>query len=560
MARALSQWQPARQWTNPPEWHSFPLGALVTLPRTGKKTCMEYDPSQLPADPREERIRSVLIVGGGSSGWMTAAYLARALSRDVDIRLVESDNIGVIGVGEATIPPIKSFNRFIQLDEREFMSEAHGTFKLGIDFENWGWQGSHYLHPFGRVIREIDAVIRLNHWWLAGRRGGTADYPAWEDMFLAKGAARANRFAIPPNTPQSPLSTMVYAYHFDAVLYGRYLRRLAEGRRVRRIEGRIVDVDRDGESGNVKAVTLADGQRLEADFFIDCSGFRSLLLGDAMEEPFDDWSHWIPSDRALALRSEPTADGPEPYTKSIAHEVGWQWRIPLQGRIGNGHVYASAFSSDEDAERRLMETLDTKPIGDPRLIKFTTGRRHRGWVGNVVGIGLSAGFLEPLESTSLHLVQSALERLVYFFPTRHIDPRLRDHFNAHLENEWTNVRDFIIAHYHVTTRTDSDFWNYVRTMSVPDSLAETLELWRERALFDLPSDHLFQLGSWCSVLLGQGLLPEGVHALADRAPIDYISTEIHKIAGEVEQVVRQMPSHRQFLERHCPARSLEPSE
>jgi len=510
----------------------------------------------LPADPREERVRNVLVVGGGSSGWMAAAYLATALSRDVRIILVESDSIGIIGVGEATIPPIKQFNRFLRLDEREFIKATQGSFKLGIEFHNWARPGDRYIHQFGSVGREIDTVIKLHHWWLAGRLAGEDDYPAFEDLFPARALAKANRFGLPDPNPQAVLGRFTYAYHFDAGLYGQYLRKLAEERGVTRVEGLIENVERDGDSGHVAAVALADGRRLEADLFIDCSGFRSLLLGDALEEPFDDWSNWLPADRALAIPTE-RGDGPlTPYTKGIAHEVGWQWRIPLQHRTGNGHVFASAFGSESEAEKRLLATLDTKPLDDPRLLKFRTGRHRRPWSGNVVAIGLASGFLEPLESTSIHFVQASLERLIGLFPTRHMDPVLRDRFNELSRVEWERVRDFIIAHYHLTQREDSEFWKYTASMKIPDSLAEVLALWKERAIVGVEGNHLFQLGSWSSVLIGQRFLPAGVHALTDRAPPGYAAAKIREVAREVEEAASRMPLHDEFIARNCPAPAL----
>ena len=507
-----------------------------------------------PVDPRSERVRSVLVVGGGSAGWMAATMLATAMSRQVDIKLVESDAIGIVGVGEATIPPIKKFNRFCQVDEQAFMAETNGTFKVGIEFHNWGKQGDRYLHQFGFVGRELDAVVKLHHWWLLGRLAGEADYPNWEDVFVAKAAARANRFALPVRRPNDPLGKFAYAYHFDATLYGRHLRRIAEGRGVTRVEGKITGVDRDGESGNVAGVMLEDGRKLKADLYIDCSGFRSLLLGDAMDEPFEDWSHWLAADRALAVPSKRAEDGLTPITKGIAHSVGWQWRIPLQNRIGNGHVFSSAFSSESEAEERLLATLDTEALDQPRLLKFETGRRKRAWVGNVVALGLSSGFLEPLESTSIHLVQTGLERLVELFPSRRMDPILRDRYNAQVEMDWCQVRDFIIAHYKLNQRGDSEFWKAMAAMDIPDSLTETLNLWSERGLLAVDGGHLFQLGSWSAMLIGQNFLPGGVHALADRLDPKVAAAEVRKIVNEVHTAAQRLPMHDEFVAQYCPAK------
>lgn len=487
---------------------------------------------------------------------MAAAYLATALSRNVKITLVESDAIGIIGVGEATIPPIKQFNRFLRLDEREFIQATQGSFKLGIEFHNWARQGDRYIHQFGSVGREIDTVVKLHHWWLAGRLAAGEDYPAFEDLYPAKAIARSNRFSLPDPNPQAILGRFTYAYHFDAGLYGQFLRKLAEERGAERVEGLIAGVERDPQGGHVAAVVLDDGRRLEADLFIDCSGFRSLLLGAELEEPFEDWSAWLPADRALAVPTERSSEAITPYTMSMAHEAGWQWRIPLQHRTGNGHVFSSSFISESDAEQRLLGNLDTPAQRDPFLIRFKTGRRRNSWVGNVVAVGLSSGFLEPLESTSIHFVQASLERLVDYFPTRRMDPVLRDRFNRETRIEWERVRDFIIAHYHLNQRDDSEFWKYTANMQIPDSLTEILQLWKERGILGVEGNHLFQLGSWTSVLIGQHFLPEGVHALADRAPPAYAAQKIREIAQEVEQAASGLPLHDDFLARHCPAPAL----
>ena len=500
-----------------------------------------------------EPIRRVLVVGGGSAGWMAATMLATALGRKTAITLVESDAIATVGVGEATIPPIRKFNRFCGIDEKAFLAATSGTMKVGIEFLNWGREGEKYLHAFGKVGRELDGVVKLHHWWRYGQAAGRPDYPAWEDMYLARPAADAMRFGLARPTG-NPGDRLVHAYHFDAGAYAQFLRRIAEQRGVVREEGKIEHVARDGQSGHVTHVELENGRRIEADFFIDCTGFRSLLLGEAMEEPFDDWSHWLPADRALAVPSQSDPAGIVPITRATAHSVGWQWRIPLQSRIGNGHVYSSAFSSDEEAERRLLAALDTPQRADPRLIKFRTGRRRQAWVGNVVAVGLSAGFLEPLESTSLHLVQTGLERLVELFPSRHIEPDLRARYNIQLEREWKQVRDFVIAHYKVTQRQDSEFWRHCAAMDVPDSLAEILSAWEERGLLAVEGDHLFQLGSWSQVLIGQGLVPRHVHPLTGRVTPEAVAADIVKLAASVKERVQDYPPHREFLESYTAAR------
>ncbi|MEN7538413.1 tryptophan halogenase family protein [Aurantiacibacter sp. DGU5] len=496
----------------------------------------------------------MLVVGGGSSGWMAATMLRTVLAKDISVTLVESEAIGIVGVGEATIPPMQQFQRFLGIDEADFIAATQGTFKLGIEFHNWVREGDAYLHQFGPVGREMDALVRLHHWWQLGRLAddGT-DYPEWQDLHVAFHAAKANRFA--PAGPRSGelAGRYTHAYHFDAQRYAAFLRRIAELRGVRRVEGRIISVNRASESGFVSAVQMEDGRSLEADLFIDCSGFASLLVGKELAEPFTDWSHWIPSDRALAVPTSRPAGGIRPYTQGIAHSTGWQWRIPLQHRTGNGHVFASAFCSEDEAAARLMANLEGEALAEPRLVKFTTGRRARAWVGNVVAVGLSSGFLEPLESTSIHFVQSTLERLVELFPTRAMDPALRDQFNARTAKEWEQVRDFIIAHYHLTERDDSEFWRYTRNMAIPDSLAEIIETWRVRGHLAIDGGHLFQLGSWAALMIGQRCIPHGVHALADRADPAYAAREVRKIAAECRASGERLPDHAEFISRFAQA-------
>ena len=499
---------------------------------------------------RPDPMRKVLIVGGGSAGWMAAAALSRALGKATSVELVESDVIGIVGVGEATIPPIRQFNRFCGVDEAEFLRDTQGTFKVGVQFEHWGRIGDRYIHPFGRVGQEVDAVVRMHHWWRLGQAAGQPDYPRWEELFLGRAATDRQAFGFDPRQADSLKALLPHAYHFDAAAYGTYLRRLAEARGVVRTEGMIATVERDGESGDVVALILADGRRLEADLFIDCSGFRSLLLGEAMGEPFDDWSRWLPADRAMVVQSKPA--GPEilPATRAIAHPVGWQWRIPLQHRVGNGHVYASACSSDAEAEARLLATIEGEAIAAPRIIRFATGRRQRHWVGNVVGLGLAAGFLEPLESTSIHLVQGAIERLIELFPSRRIEPAMRDRFNRLGALEWSQVRDMVIAHYKVNQRTDSEFWRQCAAMDVPDTLAETLELWQTRGALAIDGGHLFQLGSWAAVLIGQNLLPQGIHPMAARIAPGDIAPIIRKIAAAMQEKAAALPDHAAFVRRY----------
>ena len=502
-------------------------------------------------DPRPDTVGRVLIVGGGSAGWMAAAMLSRVLGRTTEIELIESEDVGIVGVGEATIPPLRKFNQFCGIDESAFLRDTQGTFKVGIEFENWGKVGDRYLHAFGRVGQELDAVVRMHHWWNLGRTAGGSDYPQWQDLFLGRAAMDLQRFGFGAKE-QDIGALLPHAYHFDAVAYGQHLRRHSEGRGVKRTEGRIVSASRDGESGNVQDVVLEDGRRISADLFIDCSGFRSLLLGDAMDEEFDDWSEWLPSDRAVVVQSEPVSDQILPATRSVAHTVGWQWRIPLQNRIGNGHVYASRFCGDDEAEERLLANVEGKTLGDPRILRFRTGRRRRPWVGNVVGLGLAAGFLEPLESTSIHLVHSGLERLVELFPSKDMPLTLRKRYNEQSEIEWCQVRDLIIAHYKVTQRDDSEFWRYCAGMSVPGSLDDILSLWEESGMLAVDGGHLFQLGSWASVLIGQNLLPKNVHPLTARARASQIAPRIQQLAQALRKRAETLPDHATFISNVAP--------
>ena len=491
----------------------------------------------------------VLIVGGGTAGWMAAAALSRVLGNATRLELVESEAIGTVGVGEATIPPIRKFNQFCGIDEREFLRATKGTFKVGIQFEGWGKQGDRYIHPFGRVGQELDAVVRMHHWWGLGRLAGEADYPRWEELFLGRAATDRAVFSSGPGNAGGFAGLLPHAYHFDALSYAALLRQVGEGRGVTRHEGRIASVERDGESGNVAAVLLEDGRRLAADFFIDCSGFRSLLLGDSLGETFEDWSHWLPADRAVVVQSEPTGPEITPATRAIAHPVGWQWRIPLQNRIGNGHVYSSAHSGDDEAGRRLLDTVEGKAIGSPRLLRFATGRRTRHWIHNVVGLGLAAGFLEPLESTSIYLVQSAIERLIDLFPSSRIEPALRDRFNAQSAREWEQVRDFVIAHYKVNQRADTEFWRGCAAMEVPDTLAETLDLWQARGALAIDGGHLFQLGSWAAVLIGQNCIPHRLHPLASRVAPAEAAAQIRQIAASMRVQAGTLDDHAEYLRR-----------
>jgi len=490
-------------------------------------------------------IAHVVIVGGGTAGWMTAAAAGRFLDDGQRrITLVESDAIGTVGVGEATIPSILNFNKLLGIDEGDFLRETKGSFKLGIEFSGWHRPDSGYFHPFGSFGRDIEG-INFHQLWLKLR--GQASIGPIADYSPSTVAARAAAFGPPVGDPRSPLSGMAYAYHIDATLYAAFLRRRAEADGVARVEGRIVAVER-ADNGHVAAVVLDDGRRVEGDLFIDCSGFRSLLLGDAMGVGYDDWSHWLPCDRAIAVptgRTEPVL----PYTRATAHRAGWQWRIPLQHRTGNGVVYCSRFLDDDAAERLLLSRLDSAPAAAPRRLSFTAGQRHRMWEGNVVAIGLSGGFLEPLESTSIHLIQQGISKLFALFPDRSLSAVERNEYNRQMADNYRSIRDFIILHYHATARDDSPFWNHVRTMDVPDSLTRKLDLFRHKGRVFRYEDELFAMPSWVAVLLGQGVDPVGHDPVADALDEERLAVALRQMRGATAAAVAGLPSHGAVLGR-----------
>ena len=492
-----------------------------------------------------QRLKRLVIVGGGTAGWMTAALLGRTFGATLDITLIESDEIGTVGVGEATIPPILIFNQALGIDEADFLRETRGTIKLGIEFQNWGELGHRYMHAFGDVGHH-HGLSPFVHYFLRAQAAGATDRLG--DYSLAERAARAGRFGHLPKVERTPLNGLNYAYHFDAGLYARYLRRIAEAGGVRRQEGRIASVARDGENGHVTSVTLADGSAVEGELFVDCSGFRALLIGEAMAVPYQDWTHWLPADRAWAVQTANVGD-PRPYTQSIAHEAGWQWRIPLQHRTGNGHVFSSAFTTEEKARDTLLANLEGEPLIEPRLIRFTTGRRATFWETNVVAVGLSSGFLEPLESTSIHLIQSAVVKLATLFPDASFDPAYAAEYNRQMIAEFDSVRDFVILHYHANSRTDAPMWQHVREMAVPDSLAQRIALFRETGRIFRDGQELFHEVGWLQVMLGQGIVPRRHDHMADALPKAELDSFLSNLKTIMAGAVSRLPTHRQFLER-----------
>ncbi len=478
---------------------------------------------------------------------MAAAWLRQAFNDSLSIELVESEEIGTVGVGEATIPPLRNFNRALGFKEAEFVRATNATFKLGIEFVNWGKKGHRYFHPFGNFGNDFDSVPTEQYWikhWLKG------DAPSLDDLGVANTAAARGRFGM-ANRKAKLRSRWSHAFHFDAGLYAKVLRQWAESRGVVRHEGKIVDVEQDKDTGNVRSVKLEDGRELSADLFIDCSGFRGLLIEQTLKSGFTDWSQWLPCDRAWAVATEAAPGNPTPFTRSTAQEAGWQWRIPLQHRIGNGHVFSSAFTSEERAAELLLETVDTKPLAEPRLLKFKAGKRTNPWIKNVVSIGLAAGFLEPLESTSIHLVQSALKRLVSYFPTREFNPQLIDTYNRLTQQEWENVRDFIILHFHATKRRDTEFWKYTSGMDIPDTLQESIDLFRGSGRLNPAPTNLFKKPSWFAVFMGQFVEPQAYHPLVDSRPNVDSKAHLDQIVQWVDQVANRMPEHATFIERNC---------
>ena len=482
----------------------------------------------------------VVILGGGTAGWMTAAALVNQLGKSCDMRLIESEEIGIVGVGEATLPHIRFFVESLGLDEADFMKATHATFKLGIDFHDFGRIGSHYLHPFGSFGAPLGGVP-FHHYWLrlqAEGRGGEL----W-DTSICNVMAAQGKFVPPP--PGSPLYN--YAYQFDATLFAPYLREYSIARGVERTEGKVVDVEQHGESGDVVALKMESGERVEGDLFVDCSGFRALLIGQTLKEEWEDWSQWLLCDRAVAMPCESASETIGPYTGVHAMSSGWRWRIPLQHRVGNGYVYSSNHISDEDAADALVGAIEGAAMAEPRVLKFRAGRRKRSWSKNVVAVGLASGFLEPLESTSIYLVQGAIAQLIELFPTGRVREEDRAEFNRVTDAEYDRIRDFLILHYNATVRDDSEFWNHVRTMAVPDSLQEKIELWRRAGRVAKYSQGLFFEPSWVAVYLGQGIIPEGWDERADVPGSDQLEAALGRVRKQVQDAVAPMPDHARFI-------------
>lgn len=492
-----------------------------------------------------EPIESVVIVGGGTAGWMAAAALSMlSVNGGPRITLIESDTIGTVGVGEATIPPIAQFNGLLGLDEAAFLKRTQGTFKLGIEFCDWTRPGHSYMHPFGGYGRDAEAV-RFYQLWLRAR--SIEKVPPLGEFCLSQTAAYRERFAHPSPDPRDVLSSLAYAYHFDAGLYARFLRDYAQERGVQRTEGRIVGVEQDSETGFVRQVRLEDGSEIGGELFIDCSGFRALLIEETLGAGYEDWSGWLPCDRAVAVPSERT-EPLIPYTRATAREAGWQWRIPLQHRTGNGYVYCSGHVSDDEAEARLLGALDGEPVGPVRRLRFTTGRRRTMWSKNVVAIGLSAGFLEPLESTSIHLIQSAIHKLLALFPDRRFAPIERDEFNRLVALQFEQVRDFLILHYVQTERRDTPFWRSISDIEVPETLRRRIDLFQSKGRIFRHQDELFDEDNWLAVLWGQGARPEGYDPMANRLSPQELFKVLAQVHRAIDQTSARLPRHGDYID------------
>ena len=488
-------------------------------------------------------IRKIIIVGGGTAGWMTASLMVKILGNALDITLVESSQIGTVGVGEATIPPIVDFNNALNINEGEFLKATHGTIKLGIQFENWARHGDRYMHAFGSIGKDFP-FCNFHHFWVKSVLDGM-ESDLW-DYSLNFQAAAHNKYTRLERLKEANLPGLSHAYHFDASAYAAYLRQLAESLGVKRKEGIIREVRLNAENGYVDHLELEDGSTLTGDLFVDCSGFRGLLIEQALNIGYLDWTPWLPCDRAMAVPCA-SADRIEPYTRSIAHKAGWQWRIPLQHRIGNGLVYSSRYLSDDEAGQYLLSHLDGEALDEPRIIPFKTGRRVKQWHRNVVAIGLSSGFLEPLESTSIHLIQSSVSRLLKLFPQGGISDAEVDEFNRQSIEEIEQIRDFIILHYKQNQRKDSQFWQECQRMDIPDDLRHKMALFRASGKVVRKRDELFTEIAWQQVMIGQHLMPEDYHPLVNALSREQLRDMLTDLKIIIDRAVGQLPTHEQYL-------------
>lgn len=491
------------------------------------------------------RVQNVVIAGGGTAGWMVAASISKLLGKNLNITLIESDEIGTVGVGEATIPPLLTLHQLLKINEAEFMAATNATFKLGINFENWRDIGKDYFHSFGSTGKDCWAAGFQHFWLKAQSEGYTQDYGRYCPELVA---AKQNKFAVMPN------GGLNYAYHFDASLYAKFLRKMAEENGVSRTEGKITKIYKNQKNGYIDSLEVNNTKIINGDLFIDCTGFKGLLIEGALNTGYDDWSHYLPANSAIAVQT--TLEGePVPYTRSIAHPSGWQWQIPLQNRVGNGIVYCDKFMDSGEAEATLLNNLSGKVLTQPRHIKFVTGQRRKHWNKNCIAIGLSAGFIEPLESTSVHLIQRGIVRLLQMFPLNGIHESDASEFNMQTEREIENIRDFIILHYHITDRQDSDFWRHCRNMDIPSSLRHRIEQFKNSArAFKNPND-LFSENSWIQVMFGQGINPKQYHPIVNQMSKTELDNFLHTLEVNTDRMVSQLPSHQDFISHYCKAKN-----
>ncbi|MCR5881069.1 tryptophan halogenase family protein [Phenylobacterium sp. J367] len=488
----------------------------------------------------EQVVKKVVVAGGGTAGWMAAAALSKHLGSLVEITLVESDDIGTVGVGESTIPTARTFNQLLGIDEREFMRATQASFKLGILFEDWARIGDRYVHAFGQVGKST-WMAGFHHVWLQARAEGLAG--PLDDYCLEGKALKAQRFVAGENGPLN------YAYHLDATLYGRFLRGMSEKAGVRRVEGKIQRVDQHPETGFVRALVMESGEEVAGDLFVDCTGFRGLVIEQTLKAGYEDWSRWLPTNSAVPLQT--VSVGPAvPYTRAMAHTAGWQWRIPLQHRVGNGLVYCNEFMSDDEAIAMLLDQVEGETLMTPRVIRYVTGKRRKTWDKNVVALGLASGFVEPLESTSIHMIMIGVLRLMQLFPLNGVSDALAERFNRLQDAELEAIRDFIVLHYKLTERTDAPFWNHCREMPIPDTLAHRIALFQEGAQAYQAAGELFQVDSWLQVMLGQRLEPRAWHPMGRLMKRDQLRGALGDLRSNIARAVDRMPTHQQFLDQY----------
>ncbi|MDB5681738.1 MAG: tryptophan halogenase [Sphingomonas bacterium] len=493
--------------------------------------------------------RRIVVAGGGTAGWMAAAAIARTMGRTVEVTLVESDAIGTIGVGESTIPPLVTYNRLLGINEADFMRATSATFKLGILFDNWKEPGHRYFHSFGATGKDHWSA-GFQHFWLYGQTKGHEQ--SYDDYCLELIAALDGKFAHLPD------DGMNYAYQLDSTLYAKFLRMMAESDGTKRVEGKIAQVELDGESGDIAALVLESGMRIEGDLFLDCTGFRALLIEGALHAGFDDWTHWLPCDSAIALQTESV--GPAvPYTRAIAHDSGWQWRIPLQHRVGNGIVYCSRYLGQDEALDRLLRNIEGEVLTKPNMLRFAAGARRKQWHRNCIAVGLSGGFMEPLESTSIHLIQRAVLRLLRMMPNREISTRDVAEFNDQQNEDMRQILDFLVLHYKATDRRDSEFWRYCADMPIPDTLAQKIELFRETGRVFRKNEELFAENSWVQVMMGQGIVPKAWHPVAEKLSDDELDRLLGMLRQNVTRTVASLPEHAAYVARYCGVQQPQPA-